>query len=39
MAEQRSRWGYDAVPDRFVRLSVGIEPVDDLLLDMEAALA
>jgi cystathionine gamma-lyase len=39
MAEQRSRWGYDAVPDRFVRLSVGIEPVEDLLLDMEAALA
>ncbi len=38
-AEQRSRWGHDAVPDRFVRLSVGIEPVADLLADVEGALA
>ncbi|TVQ29139.1 MAG: cystathionine gamma-lyase [Geminicoccaceae bacterium] len=37
-AEQRSRWGHDAVPARFVRLSVGIEPLADLLADMEAAL-
>jgi cystathionine gamma-lyase len=37
-AEQRRRWGYDSVPEQFVRLSVGIEPLDDLLADMEAAL-
>jgi len=39
MAEQRSRWGGDAVPERFVRLSAGIEAVDDLLGDIERALA
>ncbi len=38
-AEQRSRWGHDPVPDRFVRLSVGIEPLADLLQDVERALA
>ncbi len=37
-AEQRSRWGGDDVPPRFVRLSVGIEPVQDLLSDIERAL-
>lgn len=38
-AEQRSRWGGDDVPDRFVRLSAGLEAVDDLLADIEEALA
>jgi cystathionine gamma-lyase len=39
MAEQRTRWGGDAVPPRFVRLSAGIEDPDDLLADIEGALA
>ncbi|MEO1092519.1 MAG: cystathionine gamma-lyase [Pseudomonadota bacterium] len=38
-AEQRSRWGGDAVMPSFVRLSVGLEPVDDLLSDIEEALS
>jgi cystathionine gamma-lyase len=38
-AEQRSRWGGDDVPDRFVRLSAGLEAADDLLADVEEALA
>ena len=39
MAEQRTRWGGDAVPERFVRLSAGIEAADDLVADVERALA
>ena len=39
MAEQRHRWGGDAVPPSFVRISVGLEPLQDLLADLEAALA
>jgi cystathionine gamma-lyase len=38
-AEQRSRWGGDDVPARFVRLSAGIEAGDDLVADVERALA
>ena len=36
-AERRARWG-DAVSDGFVRLSVGCEPTDALLLAIEATL-
>lgn len=36
-AERRARWG-DAVSDGFVRLSVGCEPTDVLVADIEAAL-
>ncbi|MFP4126572.1 MAG: cystathionine gamma-lyase [Alphaproteobacteria bacterium] len=38
-AEQRTRWGGDAVPERFVRLSAGIEAAADLVADIERALA
>jgi cystathionine gamma-lyase len=38
-AEQRTRWGGDDVPERFVRLSAGLEAADDLLADIESALA
>jgi cystathionine gamma-lyase len=37
-AERRARWG-DAVPEGFVRLSVGVEPVEVLWAAMERALA
>lgn len=36
-AERRARWG-DAVPEGFVRLSVGVEPVEPLWAAIEAAL-
>lgn len=36
--ERRARWG-DAVPEGFVRLSVGVEPVEPLWTAIEAALA
>ncbi|SLC75991.1 cystathionine gamma-lyase [Mycobacteroides abscessus] len=36
--DRRARWG-DAVPDGFARISLGIEDTDDLLADIEAALA
>ena len=35
--ERRARWG-DAVPDGFVRLSVGCEPVDELWAAIDRAL-
>ncbi len=38
LAERRARWGMDAVPDGFVRLSAGIEDPDDLLADVTRAL-
>ena len=38
MAERRARWGMDAVPDGFIRLSAGIEDPDDLLADIAGAL-
>lgn len=37
-AERRARWG-DAVADGFIRLSVGVEPVEVLWSAIEAALA
>ena len=37
-AERRARWG-DAVPEGFVRLSVGCEPLDALWADIEQALS
>jgi cystathionine gamma-lyase len=36
-AERRARWG-DAVPEGFVRLSVGLEDADELLADVHAGL-
>jgi cystathionine gamma-lyase len=37
-AERRARWGGDAVPEGFIRLSAGCEDTADLLADMEQAL-
>jgi cystathionine gamma-lyase len=37
-AERRARWGGDAVPDGFIRLSAGCEDTADLLADIEHAL-
>ncbi len=37
-AERRARWGGDAVSEGFVRLSIGLEDVRDLLNDFERAL-
>jgi cystathionine gamma-lyase len=38
-AERRARWGGDKVSEGFVRFSVGCEHVDDLLADIQQALA
>lgn len=37
-AERRARWGGDAVPDGFIRMSAGLEDVDDLIEDIAQAL-
>ncbi|MEU4265233.1 cystathionine gamma-lyase [Streptomyces sp. NPDC025273] len=37
-AERRARWGGDAVPEGFIRFSVGAEDPVDLLADVERAL-
>lgn len=37
-AERRARWGGDNVPEGFVRLSIGVEDVRDLLADITRAL-
>lgn len=37
-AERRARWGGDAVPEGFIRMSVGIEDLDDLIADLAQAL-
>jgi cystathionine gamma-lyase len=37
-AERRARWGGDAIPDGFIRLSVGCEDAHDLLEDVTQAL-
>jgi cystathionine gamma-lyase len=37
-AERRARWGTDAVPEGWIRLSAGIEATEDLVLDVERAL-
>ncbi len=38
-AERRARWGADAVSEGFVRLSIGLEDVRDLLKDFSTALS
>ncbi|MEV5593470.1 cystathionine gamma-lyase [Streptomyces sp. NPDC052496] len=37
-AERRGRWGGDAVPEGFIRFSVGVEESADLIADVTAAL-
>lgn len=37
-AERRGRWGGDAVPEGFVRMSVGVEDPADLVADIVRAL-
>ncbi|NEC29540.1 cystathionine gamma-lyase [Streptomyces sp. SID8111] len=37
-AERRGRWGGDAVPEGFIRFSVGAEDADDLVADVLHAL-
>ncbi|MGW9129600.1 cystathionine gamma-lyase [Streptomyces sp. NPDC055681] len=37
-AERRARWGGDAVPEGFIRFSVGAEDANDLVADVERAL-
>jgi cystathionine gamma-lyase len=37
-AERRARWGGDAVPEGFIRLSAGLEHVEDLIADIAQAL-
>lgn len=38
-AERRARWKGDDVSEGFIRLSVGCESIDDLLADLDQALA
>ncbi|MCC6243853.1 MAG: cystathionine gamma-lyase [Gemmatimonadaceae bacterium] len=38
-AERRARWGGDAVSEGFIRMSIGLEDVNDLLRDLEQAIA
>jgi cystathionine gamma-lyase len=38
-AERRERWGGDDVSEGFIRLSAGCEDTDDLVADVERALA
>jgi cystathionine gamma-lyase len=38
-AERRARWNADAVGEGFIRLSIGVEDVRDLLADFATALA
>lgn len=37
-AERRARWGGDAIPEGFIRLSAGCEDIEDLLEDIAQAL-
>jgi len=37
-AERRARWGGDAIPEGFIRLSAGCEDIDDLIEDIAQAL-
>ena len=37
-AERRARWGGDAIPEGFIRLSAGCEDTEDLLADLTQAL-
>jgi len=36
--ERRGRWAAETAPDTLIRLSAGIEPIEDLLADIGAAL-
>jgi cystathionine gamma-synthase len=36
--ERRARWPAETAPDTLIRMSCGIEPVEDLLADLSAAL-
>jgi cystathionine gamma-lyase len=38
-AERRARWGGDAIPEGFIRLSAGCEYLDDLIQDLAESLA
>ena len=38
-AERRARWGADQVSEGFIRFSVGLEDVNDLIDDLRNALA
>jgi len=37
--ERRARWSSETAPESLIRLSAGIEPVDDLLGDIDQSLA
>ena len=37
--ESRHRWEGDRIPGGLLRLSVGLEPIDELWADLEQALA
>jgi cystathionine gamma-lyase len=37
-AERRARWGGDAIPDGFIRMSAGCEDIRDILHDLDQAL-
>ena len=39
LIETRHRWEGDRVPENLLRLSVGLEDVDELWADLEQALA
>jgi cystathionine gamma-synthase len=36
--ERRARWASESAPEGLIRLSVGVEPADDLIADIDAAL-
>ena len=36
--ERRARWPGETAPAGLIRLSVGVEPVEDLITDIDAAL-
>jgi cystathionine gamma-synthase len=36
--ERRARWAGETAPDGLIRLSVGVEPADDLIADIDQAL-
>lgn len=38
-AERRARWGADAISDGFIRFSVGCEAPEDIIADVDRALA
>src|SRR3984957_9080386 len=37
--ERRARWAAETAPDTLIRMSCGVEPAEDLLADLSAALA